>query len=234
MFWNKSKISVATKDKSNINDISVITNKDIIIPTKEIVQKELIDFNSINKAIKGELTNDEHLNKYLSVLERVSPEKQQVDNNEYSLMEAFSNKGFNLFIRAKCINYFKYAAEIWNDDIIPSVALKYSKYSEEPKLVQFTGDIPDFALDKIQTIRDIKLSYVFGGKRSPIKSITVHSNTELPCEYIKLQYKDPVIIAWETNPEVIITKKGCELYDSKNEMLLGTIVAMWGDDGKEL
>ncbi len=189
---------------------------EIILPTVDIVKSAGLEYLDL---LDRQLTEDEeHLHKYLYTLER-----NKVDDTgtiDVYFIERARKKGFKLFVKPDVVKQFMYAATVYATTTIPVVHAKPDPYNY--KSVIYVGDIPDFALDKIIDAQNAKIG----------QYISIHSNQELPVKYEKYTYRDPVIIAWNSNPEIM--RRDYEWLYSKKDVTVGCVIAMWGEEGQPL
>ena len=89
--------------------------------------------------------------------------------------------------------------------------------------ITYSGDIPDFALDNIERAKQLGLH-----------SVTVHSIYPMPIHHERLAFSDPVLIAWPRRISIEATTKGTAARRQRGANMQGAVIAVWGEDGKEL
>lgn len=127
---------------------------------------------------------------------------------------ALNSKGIRLVVKTSDVVKFKYHALLWADTKASGGTIRETQYGH----IQYIGDLPNFALDRIEVARQNGL--VFG---------TIHSNFPLPTEFISAKKTDPVVIGWCEFPDICINR---DIVTSFRE-ILGVVIAMWDMD-KEL
>lgn len=186
----------------------------VVVPTVDIIR---LSKPSYMQLLDRELDEDErHLERYLRVLGR-----QTVDSTKFLdiyFIKGSKKAGFNLFVKPDVVQQFKYAALVCGNGVslIPPVRKDHSSS------VLYVGDIPDFALDRIATAQNKGIA----------RYITIHSNQELPVIYEKYVYRDPVLISWDVNPR--IERQSGKWQCTNNDLSVGVVIAMWGDEGQPL
>lgn len=130
---------------------------------------------------------------------------------------SMKNEGFTWLVERPFIQRFGHAAVVTGE-----VGVYRSNWYNK---VLYAGDIPDFALDRIDSAK----------KHSPF--ITIHSNEALSIREVILT--DPIVIAWNDNPLIIFRDDRQEIgswanSDGYRESLIrGFVIAAWDLD-KEL
>jgi hypothetical protein len=109
------------------------------------------------------------------------------------------------------VNLFRYAAEIGTNDCV-WVGRRSIHYSD---------DIPDWALDNINTLKKAGFNY-----------FTIHSNEpfEVNSVYHSPKLLDPVVLAWKNTVEIKYTSNGITVSDSAPPVL----AAIWNEVGTNL
>lgn len=208
MFWKKKN------HKSVVQEVEAIAES--FIPTVDIINASKVNYVSV---MEGNSTiENEHLKKYLRILERNSPEDGRPFN--VSFVEGAKKAGFNLFVNPDVVAGFKYAALV-----VEEGHMKLSHVIDGIREVFYTGDIPEFALERIEK-----------AKKFEGDTFTIHSNQELTVRYEPFIYRDPVIIKWD-NSICVEKEKGvwvCNPYTQSHPICVGCVVAMWQDDGQPL
>jgi hypothetical protein len=109
-------------------------------------------------------------------------------------------EGFVWFISIQNVLKFKYHAV---------VRTPHPVHFNYQNLPLYTGDIPDFAINRAAL-----------ALKCGLELITIHSMRPMPIERVKT---DPVLIGWESDPNFEYPKRGAE----------GVVIAIWDND-KEL
>lgn len=128
--------------------------------------------------------------------------------------------GFLWLVGHEFVRKFKYAASVKNHGINRSPVYKCHDYASLDHYL-YSGDIPDFALDRCEE-----------AIKSGIEYLTIHSNEPFPVEIVNC---DPVIIGWASNP--CIAKSRNTLSGSQygqwrtlSRHEEGVVVAVWDYD----
>ncbi len=120
--------------------------------------------------------------------------------------------GFHLWVRGDIVSRFKYAAALGCSDAIVREDWKTE--------IQYVGDIPDFAVKRIQKARQLS------------RWLTIHSNQPMPIKRLQ-RMPDPIVIAWFRYPEITMRSVYTNSVKVTYPDALGFVVAMW-DMEKEL
>jgi hypothetical protein len=127
------------------------------------------------------------------------------------------NKGFVWIVDASFVKKFCYHAAVgpdlqWHDHRI------YIKQGRFRQAVIYAGDIPDFALERIDQVNKIGIS-----------NFTIHSMQPLPVNFV---LTDPVLIGWPAMPSIEITNygKGNQKLNFHVEDITGIVIAAWDTD----
>lgn len=135
------------------------------------------------------------------------------------LIRVCKELGLVWWVGDRFVSSFLYAATVCRFGVEWPVENRYGG------LVTYIGDIPEFALDRIETVKQLGFKYV-----------TIHSNQPLPVTVMHVC--DPVLVAWKSNP-------GIQLPSGLGRKLLkdrplcrhngyGLVIAAWGEDLEEL
>lgn len=142
---------------------------------------------------------------------------------------ALTEAKLTLLVKPSVVAAFKYAAQVgpWN------LSRSFGVMTENDESVLYGGDIPEFALDRLDALRRI----------GPDWPLTIHSNLPLPVQVSEaLPRVDPVLIAWPHLPRrITVDRSGRLLRDTgfgkRDEWLrdndpggAGIVVAMWDMD----
>lgn len=123
------------------------------------------------------------------------------------VLRALLDSGVVWLAGPEFIARFRYAAGLYIDTAVLDIKTNCR--------VQYRGDLPEFALDRLETARNLGL-----------KHFTVHSNEPLPVEL--LRKTDPVLIGWPATPLIrVLENRNCELSVLG---LRGVVLAAWDFD----
>lgn len=129
-------------------------------------------------------------------------------------------KGFHFTVsRTKLLAAFQYAAALSWGRQDPQQLVDYGAGSDVA--IVYRGDIPDFALDRIEEAQQVG-----------IEMFTMHSNEPLPVITV-LAKVDPVVIGWTDCPFIHLDPKTNRVDDYDKIESTGFVIAMWDID-KEL
>ena len=86
----------------------------------------------------------------------------------------------------------------------------------------YTGDLPDWVIDRIETALSLSIEF-----------ITIHSNTPLP-ETARPVEQDPLVIGWFSNGCITDYNVENNSFGGKwvSHVQDGVVLAFWGDDAK--
>jgi len=187
----------------------------MVVETKEIIQQAAIIVNP----------RQEHLNR----LQNLYNDDRQFIENGY--LELSSNllslqEEFGILVPAIILTAFKYHG------VIRSNAEK-GVITTKGQQVVYTGDIPDFAIERIGKAIASGLPY-----------ITIHSNQRLPVKLnspsISTSFRvflssllDPVVMGWLKSPQIVLGAFSGKI-KGLNAADIGVVIAMWADDGQPL
>jgi hypothetical protein len=209
--FGKKKVINAVEEAEKVIETKIPATPELIksrvIPYVQLLEKERTE-------------GDEHTKKYLQILERDSTENHR--KLDIDFIDAVKKEGFNLLVPVSAIEDFKYCALVYTYHDISGIT---HVTADGANNVLYIGDVPDFALDRIHKLREIRKD----------QFITIHSNVELPVKYEAHNFRDPVIIAWnDTAPFGKRKNKWCVEDYRHTDISVGCVVAMWGDDGQPL
>lgn len=140
--------------------------------------------------------------------------------------------GFEWFVLRDFIKKFEYHASLrtWYGCGSP-----VNSHSQGGSRVYYNGDIPSFALDRIEASQKVKLSLfrnIYDQTRwEGINYLTIHSNQPLP---VKLVISDPVVIGWSFDPDIWLRDERLSddgLGGSWSD-IMGVVVAAWDLEGE--
>ena len=202
-----------------------------IVKNQTFVPKELIE--------SPELLHEAKLGRVAHIYtENLKAYNRQQE--KFKLFKPYIDKGFRYFVKASIIELFPYAAS-FGETCQYTISLKSDKYvrttcvhGEKYEKIIYTGDIPDFALDRWEYISKIR----YETQERPC-DVTIHSVNPLPIrtENVKifsLAKVDPVLIAWLSPIRLIFNGHNTRLWDKEaNEDTIGIVLAVWDND-KEL
>ena len=120
-------------------------------------------------------------------------------------------QGFRLVVDIDWALKFKHHASIDGDCVFESRGSRRTIY-------QYCGDIPEFALDKLE---------IFLGGPLNIGVVSIHSMQPLPVKLLRsLPVVDPVMIGWAESPRFSYKQSG---WVARNDPL-GVVIAVWDGD----
>lgn len=130
------------------------------------------------------------------------------------MLQDLHNAGFIWMVNASFVNRFHYHAAVgpdiqWHDCRI------FVKQGRLKRSIVYAGDIPDFALDRIEQVTKIGIS-----------NFTIHSMQPLPVNFV---LTDPVLIGWPAMPyiEIINCGKSNQKLNFHIEDITGIVIAAW-------
>lgn len=133
------------------------------------------------------------------------------------MLQKLYNAGFIWVIDTDFIRRFRYHAAVgadlqWHDH---RVFIKQGRLREA---VVYMGDIPDFALERIEIV-----------KRIGINNFTIHSMLPLPVSFI---LTDPVLVGWLALPSIEIRNYGKHTQELNFSVadISGIVIAAWDTD----
>jgi hypothetical protein len=137
-----------------------------------------------------------------------------------TMLEELRMAGFRWIVGTDFIRRFSYHAALgqdiqWHDHRV------YEKQGRVRQALVYYGDIPDFALDRVEKAQTIGIS-----------NFTIHSILPMPIKFLQI---DPVLVGWPAMPSIEVLKKGKR--NSKLrftiEDITGVVIAVW-DANREL
>ena len=175
---------------------------------------------AVEKALVTPISNDEHARKLRRVIGYVPWQTEGRDEMVDSWAVQMADAGFPLVVSLEqLVSQFKYTA---------SVTGTYCLHRNS--VIRYAGDIPDFALDRLEQARAVDVAV----SRGPS---TIHSNMPLPVRAERLIQIDPVLVLWHwhagSNGNWLDVTKEAVYKKGGWSNTLGVVVAMWDMD-KEL
>jgi hypothetical protein len=136
------------------------------------------------------------------------------------MLEELRTAGFVWLVGADFIRQFPYHATLgqdiqWHDHRV------FIKQGRLRKALVYQGDVPEFALDRVEKAQNLGIS-----------DFTIHSMLPLPVKFI---LTDPVLVGWPAMPmiEVIRYGKTGQKLNFTVKDITGVVIAVW-DSNHEL
>ena len=137
-----------------------------------------------------------------------------------SMLQELNNAGFTWLVDTAFIRKFCYHAAVgqdyqWHDHRV------FVKQGRIRQAIVYVGDIPDFALDRVEIARE-----------TGINNFTIHSMLPLPVSFL---ITDPVLVGWPALPSIEIHNDGKHKQELSFavEEVKGIVIAVW-DASREL
>jgi len=179
---------------------------ELVLPIPEIVK------------IQGRTIDDEFFarQEHLARLSRITGDKHQFDF-DIGVAKRLVAAGFVWFVDRNFVSRFQHAAAITPSKEGRNVgAVRERLGSTSWNNLKFKGDIPDFALTKMETAMNCGITH-----------ITAHSHAPFPME-LEFVKDDPVAIGWATHPH--IEKNNLGKFNCPKDQI-GIVIAIW--EGQE-
>lgn len=129
--------------------------------------------------------------------------------------QGLKQQNFRVFVGKEFVMKFRYVAQL---NVGKGGVVSENKELHYLTQVNYIGDIPEFALDRI----DI-------AERLGLGSFTIHSMK--PLKVARMSQLDPVLVAWQNSPSILVSNNG-EVKEC-SDYCLGVILAVW-DIEKEI
>jgi len=196
MMWQKS-----SRQQQESPDEPVYSSKSTVSTIKEFASR--IDEQVISRAV-----HNWRVKKFSGLPDYAIPPV---------MLRDLYNMGFVWIVDASFVKKFCYHAAVgpdlqWHDHRI------FIKHGHFKQAVVYAGDIPDFALERIEQVNKIGIS-----------NFTIHSMQPLPINFI---LTDPVLIGWPAMPSIEITDYGKDnqKLSFHVEGITGIVIAAWDID----
>ena len=171
---------------------------------------------------------------HLQQLRRLSPGTygEVLSEQYYDFHQKLDNQ-FPWQITAGQLLALKYHASVASENMFSPIVS-----TEKDIEIMYSGDFPEFALEKIFAFKDIvNVSCNHISNWDGQWGITIHSNEPLPVQMVSLRRRlDPVVVGWITCPGFCYYHKRLwgrpEHWAARNNKI-GRVIAIWDND-KEL